>query len=87
MKRILPATLISAILAVAAFGAISANAAMPTKNASAIVAEPAPPQATEITEPEGTEAAEPAEAPGAADVGHADDPTDANADQQFDGEQ
>ncbi len=88
MKRLLSASIISAILAVGAFGAISANAGMPTTNASTLAA-PNPPQATETPEPpettEGADAPEAADVPGTPDTGHADDPSDANADHQFDG--
>ena len=42
MKRILPATLIGAILAMGSFGAIAAYAATPSPTSSAIVSEAGP---------------------------------------------
>ena len=73
MKRILPATLIGAILALGSFGAITASAATPTTSGSAIVSETG----------SGTEAVE---APG--DTGpDLQTGSTANVDGQFDGEQ
>jgi len=71
MKRIIPATLIGAVLAMGSFGAIAAYAATPATTGAAIVAETGP----------GTEAVE---APG--DTGP-DLQSGANLDSQFDGEQ
>jgi hypothetical protein len=73
MKRILPATLIGAILALGSFGAIAAYAATPSSSGPAIVSETG----------SGTEAVE---APG--DTGpDLQTGSTANADGQFDGEQ
>ena len=82
LKTKLIALVVPATLALAAGGMVAAYAATPTP--------PAPAASSEAAEPAETGAAEKAEAPeapGAPEVGHADDPKDANADHQFEGQE
>jgi len=72
------ALVVPATLALAAGGMVAAYTATPTPPAPANAA-------AEPSEP--AEAAEAPEARGAAEVGHADDPKNATADNQYDGEQ
>lgn len=72
---------VPATLALAAGGMVAAYAATPS---------PPAPTAAAAEPDEANEAAEPAEAPevpGAPEVGHADDPKNAGADHQFEGEE
>jgi hypothetical protein len=68
---------VPATLALAAGGMVAAYAATPT---------PPAPASSEAAEPNETSAEAP-EAPGAPEVGHADDPKNATADHQFNGEE
>ena len=75
MKRILPATLLGAVLGMGSFGAIATYAATPTPTGTAAIAEAGP----------GTEAVEAPGDIGADQAGGLD--SNVNADGQFDGEQ
>jgi len=81
LKTKLIALVVPATLALAAGGMVAAYAATPTPPA------PANSQAAEQAETGAAEKAEANEAPGAPEVGHADDPKDANADHQFEGQE
>jgi hypothetical protein len=81
LKTKLIALVVPATLALAAGGMVAAYAATPTPPA------PANSQAAEQAETGAAEKAEAPEAPGAPEVGHADDPKDANADHQFEGQE
>jgi len=75
------ALVVPATLALAAGGMVAAYTATPTPPTPANAAT----EPSEANEP--AEAAEAPEAPGAPEVGHADDPKNASADNQYDGEQ
>jgi|GEM_PF-7029960 len=75
MKRIVPATLLGAVLAMGSFGAVAAYAATPTPTGTSAIAEAGP----------GTEAVEALGDTGADLAGGLD--SDVNADGRFDGEQ
>jgi hypothetical protein len=81
LNKKLIALVVPATLALAAGGMVAAYAATPTPPA------PANSQAAEPAETGAAEKAEAPEAPGAPEVGHADDPKDANADHQFEGQE
>jgi hypothetical protein len=79
-KKLIALT-VPATLALAAGGMVAAYAATPNTPTPAAAAN----EANEANEP--AEAAEAPEAPGAPEVGHADDPKNAAADHQFEGQE
>lgn len=93
MRRILPLAIVtiiglSALGSFAVFGGTSSGAATQLRFTTNETPPPSPePPETGAEPAEATEAADPAEPEGTADVGHADDPADPNADHQFDGEE
>ncbi|HEV2011684.1 MAG TPA: hypothetical protein VGS17_11735 [Candidatus Limnocylindria bacterium] len=101
MKRLVPA-FVAAALALATFGSIAvlgrSSAAPSTVTATeptpAPTGSPEPPEAADPTNPAVPELAETADPTpeatqpaGTADVGHADDPADPNANHEFDGQE
>jgi hypothetical protein len=79
LNKKLIALAVPATLALAAGGMVAAYAATPTP--------PSPTAAAENEANEPAEATEAPKAPGAPEVGHADDPKNATADHQFEGEE
>lgn len=90
LKRRLAILAVPPILAVGGASLAAVHAATPTPTPSSSSKQTAEPAENENETTGSAEANDPAEAPGtpgAAEVGHADNPNDPNADHQFEGQE